>query len=260
MTRKKSRPSARPSTTSSRISSTGARSGEELARLIDALPPERREHVFTHTSWAPDRASSYERLEFLGDSVLELAVARVLYDRFPDASEGRLAKIRAHVVSRQSCAAVAKDLDLARYLLEQAQDVPEAELQRISRSRNVLAALLEAAIAAVYLEHGFEAVEQAVVEAFDERIEYARTGHIDNKTELQEALARSGNQVQYAVLDMEGPAHDRRFVCVAVIAGERVGIGRGSTKKAAEQEAARQALDAIAGAQEEGEVLEHISE
>ena len=214
-------------------------------RLIDALPPERRDHVFTHTSWAPDRASSYERLEFLGDSVLELAIARVLYDRFPDSSEGRLAKIRAHVVSRQSCAAVARELELGRYLIDQAQDVPEAELERISLSRNVLAALLEAAIAAVYLEHGFEQVEAAVVEAFDARIEYARSGHVDNKTELQEALARSGNQVQYIVLDVEGPPHDRRFVCSATIAGEQVGIGRGSTKKAAEQEAARQALEAM---------------
>lgn len=201
--------------------------------------------MFTHTSWAPDRASSYERLEFLGDSVLELAIARALYDRFPDASEGRLAKIRAHVVSRHSCAAVAKELDLVRFLLEQAQDVPDAELDRISRSRNVLAALLEAAIAGVYLEHGFEQVEPAVVEAFDARIEFARTGHIDNKTELQEALARSGNQVQYDVTDVAGPPHDRRFVCVAVIAGKQVGIGSGSTKKAAEQEAARQALESL---------------
>ena len=138
--------------------------------------------------------------------MLELAIARALYDRFPDASEGRLAKIRAHVVSRQSCAGVAKELDLARFLLEQAQDVPGAELDRISRSRNVLAALLEAAIAAVYLEHGFEQAETAVVEAFDARIEFARTGHVDNKTELQEALARSGNQVQYEVIGVEGPA------------------------------------------------------
>ena len=237
---------ARLSTTSSRTSSSD-RSGEgrALARLIDALPPERRDQVFTHTSWAPDRASSYERLEFLGDSVLELAIARALYDRFPEASEGRLAKIRAHVVSRHSCAAVAKELDLARFLLEQAQDVPGAELGRISRSRNVLAALLEAAIAAVYLEHGFEPVEPAVVEAFDARIEFARTGHIDNKTELQEALARSGSQAQYEVIEVEGPPHDRRFVCVVVIGGEQVGIGKGSTKKAAEQEAARQALEAM---------------
>jgi ribonuclease-3 len=244
--RSRSRPSARPSTTSSRTSKrdrTGT--GGALARLIEALPPEQRDQVFTHTSWAPDRASSYERLEFLGDSVLELAIARILYDRYPEASEGRLAKIRAHVVSRQSCAAVAKDLDLVRFLLEQAQDVPGAELDRISRSRNVLAALLEAAIAAVYLEHGFERVERAVVEAFDERIEFALAGHIDNKTELQEALARTGNAVQYEVLEVDGPPHDRRFACAVLIAGERFGLGRGSTKKAAEQEAARQALEAL---------------
>jgi ribonuclease-3 len=201
--------------------------------------------VFTHTSWAPDRASSYERLEFLGDSVLELAIARVLYDRYPEATEGRLAKIRAHVVSRQSCAAVAKDLDLVRFLLEQAQDVPGAELDRISKSRNVLAALLEAAIAAVYLEHGFEHVEPAVVEAFDEMIEFALMGHIDNKTELQEALARTGSAVQYEVLEVEGPPHERRFVCAVLVSGERVGLGKGSTKKAAEQEAARQALETL---------------
>lgn len=182
--------------------------------------------------------------------MLELAIARALYDRYPEASEGRLAKIRAHVVSRHSCAGVAKELGLARYLLEQAQDVPDAELQRISRSRNVLAALLEAAMAAVYLEYGFEAVEPAIVEAFDERIEFARTERVDNKTELQEALARSGNQVQYTVLDVEGPPHDRRFVCAAVIAGERVGVGKGSTKKAAEQEAALRALEALGIAHE----------
>ena len=93
--------------------------------MIDALPAARLDHVFTHTSWAPDRASSYERLEFLGDSVLELAIARALYDRFPDASEGRLAKIRAHVVSRQSCAGVAKELDLGKRLIARARDVPE---------------------------------------------------------------------------------------------------------------------------------------
>ena len=129
--------------------------GEALARLIEALPPDRREQVFTHTSWAPDRSDSYERLEFLGDSVLELAIARALFDRFPEASEGRLAKIRAHVVSRHSCAAVARELGLGSMLVARAQDVPQPELQRISLSRNVLAALLEAAIAAVYLEDGF---------------------------------------------------------------------------------------------------------
>ena len=201
--------------------------------------------MFTHASWADDRAASYERLEFLGDSVLELAIARAVFDRFGNASEGRLAKIRAHVVSRQSCAAVAKELALGDRLLQHAREAPKDELQRISRSRNVLAAVLEAAIAAVYIEHGFEQIEPAIVEAFGERIEYARSSHVDYKTELQEALARSGKQVHYTVLEVEGPPHDRRFVCAAHVAGEQLGIGRGSTKKAAEQEAARQALEAL---------------
>ena len=188
---------------------------------------------------------SYERLEFLGDSVLELAIARAVYDRFPEASEGRLAKIRAHVVSRQSCAGVAKELALGDSLLEYAGDIPADELKRISRSRNVLAAVLEAAIAAIYLEQGFEPIEPAIVAAFSERIEYARTSHVDYKTELQEALARSGKQVHYTVLEVEGPPHDRRFVCAAHVAGVQLGVGRGSTKKAAEQEAAMQALDEL---------------
>jgi ribonuclease-3 len=103
--------------------------------------------------------------------VLELAIARAVFDRFEGASEGRLAKIRAHVVSRQSCAGVAKELGLGEKLAGFAgADVPADELQRISRSRNVLAAVLEAAIAAVYLEHGFETTEPAIVAAFSERI------------------------------------------------------------------------------------------
>lgn len=219
--------------------------GRALALLIDALPRERREQVFTHTSWAPDRASSYERLEFLGDSVLELAIAGALFDRYPEDSEGNLAKIRAHVVSRHSCAAVARELDLGSVLVARAQDVPGPELHRISLSRNVLAALLEAAIAAVYLEVGFDVVAPAIVDAFDERIEYARSGHVDSKTELQEALARTGRAVQYEVLDVEGPPHERRFVCAALIDGIQLGVGNGSTKKAAEQEAAAQALAAL---------------
>ncbi len=198
-----------------------------------------------HSSWADDRASSYERLEFLGDSVLELAIARTVFDRFADASEGRLAKIRAHVVSRQSCAVVAKELRLGERMVERAGNVPPDELQRISRSRNVLAALLEAAIAALYLEHGFEEIEPVIVAAFADKIEYARSSHVDYKTELQEALARSGRQVHYTVIEVEGPPHDRRFVCAAHVAGAQLGIGKGSTKKAAEQEAARQALDAL---------------
>jgi ribonuclease-3 len=214
-----------------------------LRKLIDALPAARLEHVFTHASWAADRASSYERLEFLGDSVLELAVAQALYDRYPDFSEGRLAKIRSHVVSRQSCAQVAGELDLGPMLSSRGGDsLPQEELERLVANRNVLAALLEAALAAAFLEWGFEAVEPAIVAAFSDQIDYAAEQHVDHKTELQELLARRRRQVVYSVVDAQGPAHDRRFTCAAVIDGVQSGVGTGRTKKEAEQEAAREAL------------------
>jgi ribonuclease-3 len=174
--------------------------------------------------------------------VLELAIAHELYDRYPDFSEGRLAKIRSHVVSRASCAVVARELGLGERLARQAADMPAEELDRLVRNRNVLAALLEAALAALYLEQGFVEIERAIVDAFSSRIEYALTSHVDHKTELQEALARQGRSVSYAVLEVEGPPHDRRFTCAAVIDGEQLGVGHGRSKKAAEQEAAREAL------------------
>ena len=198
--------------------------------------------MYTHASWAPDRSQSYERLEFLGDSVLELAIARELYERYPDFTEGRLAKIRSHVVSRASCAVVARQLDLGDRLAQRGADIPDEELHRLAHNRNVLAALLEAALAALFLEHGFEPVERPIVDAFSGRIEYALTSHVDYKTELQEALARRGRSVNYSVLEVEGPPHDRRFRCAAVIDGDQLGVGTGESKKAAEQEAAKQAL------------------
>jgi ribonuclease-3 len=198
--------------------------------------------VYTHASWAAERSASYERLEFLGDSVLELAIARELYESYPEFSEGRLAKVRSHVVSRASCAVVARQLNLGDRLSERAADIPGDELHRLAHNRNVLAALLEAALAAIFLEHGFEPVEQPIVRAFAGRIEYALNTHVDYKTELQEALARRGLSVNYAVLDVEGPPHDRRFRCAAVIDGEQLGVGSGESKKAAEQEAAKEAL------------------
>ena len=206
------------------------------------------DNVFTHTSWAPDRASSYERLEFLGDSVLELAIARTLFERYPEFTEGRLAKVRSHVVSRTSCAEVARELELGDLLGDRAQDAAPEELDRLRTNRNVLAALLEAALAALFLEHGFQAVEQPIVDAFSARIDYALTSHVDHKTELQEVLARLGRQVSYTVLDVDGPPHDRRFTCAAMIDGEEAGVGHGRSKKAAEQEAARQALADISPA------------
>jgi ribonuclease III len=174
--------------------------------------------------------------------VLELAIARALFERYPDFSEGRLAKVRSHVVSRASCAVVARQLELGQQLAERGADIPDDELERLAKNRNVLAALLEAALAALFLEHGFEKIEQPIVKAFDGRIEYALTSHVDYKTELQEVLARRGQSVSYQVLEVDGPPHDRRFTCSAVIDGEQLGMGTAESKKAAEQEAAKEAL------------------
>jgi len=206
------------------------------------LPPDAAATAFTHSSWAAERTASYERLEFLGDSVLELAVAHALYSGYPEFSEGRLAKVRSFVVSRASCAVVAHELDLGARL---ARFNEGEDAARLARNRNVLAALLEAVLGALFLEHGFAAIEDAIVDAFSDRIEYALTTHVDHKTELQEALARLGKHVTYTVVDAVGPPHERHFTCAAVVGGEQLGVGQGRSKKAAEQEAAREALERL---------------
>jgi ribonuclease-3 len=175
--------------------------------------------------------------------VLELAVAHALYTRHPDFTEGKLAKVRSHVVSRATCAEVALELGLGRRLVQQAASTQtEEELERLSSNRNVLAAVIEAALGAVFLQHGFAAVEDAVVAAFSGQIEQALTSRVDHKTDLQELLARTGRHVTYTEIRVEGPPHERRFTCAAVVDDEELGRGQGRTKKAAEQEAAREAL------------------
>ena len=174
--------------------------------------------------------------------MLELAIARSLYDRFPLFDEGQMAKLRSHVVSRASCAVIAAELGLGERLVEHHPDPTSREAERLAANRNVLAALLEAAIAAVYLEHGFQAVAAPIVDAFAGRIEYALTNHVDHKTELQEEVARRGKSVTYALLAAEGPAHQRTFTSAALVDGMQMGAGRGGSKKDAEQEAAKEAL------------------
>src|ERR1700709_1680172 len=125
---------------------------DELRALVSALPPELARRAFTHSSWTEDRAESYERLEFLGDGVLGLAVAEELCRRFPDAEEGRLPKLRAPIVSPRPCAA-----EGARR---------GAERAGLDTNRNVLAALLEAVVGAAFVAHGYERTARAVVDAF----------------------------------------------------------------------------------------------
>jgi len=170
-------------------------------------------------------------------------VAHALYARHPDFSEGKLAKVRSYVVSRATCAEVAQELGLGTRLVERAGTTQtEEELERLSINRNVLAAVIEAALGALFLQHGFAAIEDAVVAAFSDQIEQALTTRVDHKTDLQELLARQGRHVTYAEISAEGPPHDRQFTCAAIIDNQELGRGEGKTKKAAEQEAAREAL------------------
>jgi ribonuclease-3 len=179
-------------------------------------------------------------LEFLGDCVLGLAVAEELYRRAPDVDEGRLAQQRAYVVSRPSCAIVARSLDLAAaFEGERRRRGAEA---RIEPSRNVLAALCESVIGAAFLHYGYRETADAVIEAFRERIEYGEQGFVDHKTELQERLARQGASVSYRLMEATGPAHRRSFTSAAMLDDAILGSGEGPSKKASEQAAAQEAL------------------
>ena len=219
---------------------------ESLKELLDELPEELRRQAFTHASWVEHRAESYERLAFLGDVVLSLAVSTHLFPRFERYGAGRLTKVRAQAVSGPSCARVARELGVADELRASA---PAGTTGRSSEmlvdSERVLASVCEAIIGAICLEFGFERAAPAVVESFSEEIDQALEHPVDYKSVLQERLARRAEVVAYRTVSEEGPAHDRRFVAVAEVAGQELGRGEGKTKKSAEQEAALQALDAL---------------
>jgi ribonuclease III len=173
--------------------------------------------------------------------VLELSIAQALFERFPDFPEGELTRIRANVVSRSSCADVGRRLG-ERLRAPGTRLGPDDQLARLAANSNVLSALVEAALGALYLAYGFERIRAPIVDAFSERLEYALTTHVDYKTELQEVLAQLGRQVTYSVVEISGPPHERRFTCAAVIDAEIAGVGTGPSKKAAEQIAARETL------------------
>jgi ribonuclease-3 len=190
-----------------------------------------------------DREDSYERLAFLGDSVLSLSVSTHIYPRFPEFGAGRLTKLRAQAVSREACADVARDLGLVERICAQAPEGVGKNADVLIESDRILASVCEAVIGAVYLTVGFETVAPAIVAAFAEQIEDALENPVDFKSLLQERLARRSELVTYRIDSEEGPPHERRFVAAAEVRGEEIGRGSGRTKKQAEQEAASQALD-----------------
>jgi ribonuclease-3 len=222
--------------------------------LLDGLPEHSSRQVFTHASWTERRADSYERLAFLGDSVLSLAVSTHLFtqegDRF---GAGRLTKVRAQAVSGRACRRVAEQLGVPERLREMAAQRAGAgrsgqSADELVRSERVLASITEAIIGACYLEYGFETTAPAVVEAFRAEIADATQRPLDFKSALQELLARRGDVVAYVVTAEEGPPHDRTFSVDAQVDAAVVGSGTGRSKQDAEQAAARAALEALEAA------------
>ncbi|HEV2999760.1 MAG TPA: ribonuclease III [Solirubrobacteraceae bacterium] len=220
-----------------------------LRELLEALPEDLQRQAFTHASWTEKRSDSYSRLAFLGDSVLGLAVTTFLFPRLDEDryGAGRLTKIRAQAVSGPSCRDVAERLGVPERLRAAAPEGVGQSAATLVETERVLASVIEAVIGAVYLEHGYDRTAEAVVEAFMPQIEEALENPVDFKSALQEHLARRGATVGYEVVAELGPPHDRTFEVVAVVEGETVGRGSGRSKKHAEQEAARAALEVAGG-------------
>ncbi|HEY5331970.1 MAG TPA: putative dsRNA-binding protein [Solirubrobacterales bacterium] len=220
-----------------------------LAALIAELPAELRGQALTHSSWTERRVDSYERLAFLGDSVLGLSVASELYRRFPDVAAGGLTKIHNQAVSGVSCAAVGRLLGVPEMLRANEPDDFTAAIpaEVLLDGERPLPEATEALIGACHTAFGFERVAGAVAAAFEPRIELASETRIDFKSALQELLARRGARVTYEVTDATGPPHRRTFEVAAIVDSKRVGAGEGRSKKAAEQVAAEEALRALGG-------------
>jgi ribonuclease-3 len=218
---------------------------ESLEELLGELPEGLRKQAFTHSSWVEHRAEAYERLAFLGDVVLSLAVSDHLYPRFERYGAGRLTKVRAQAVSGPSCARVARALGVPEELRQQAPEGTGRTADMLVDSERVLASVCEAIIGAAYLSFGLARTAPAVVESFRSEIEQALENPVDYKSVLQERLARRAEVVAYRMVAEEGPAHDRSFIAVAEVEGQELGRGEGKTKKAAEQEAALHALDTL---------------
>lgn len=219
-------------------------SGARLAQLSGSLPPGLLARALTHSSWVGERTESYERLEFLGDSVLGLAIASHLYVRFPDWEEGELAKLKAFVVSRRSCGVVARRMEVPELMVSSA---PAAENLRreMAGSTTVLGNVLEALIGGCFLVYGFSETAEAVVQAFAEQVSFGLSHDMDHKSTLQELLAAQERVAEYVLVEEEGPPHDPSFTTEISVEGEVLGRGTGGSKKESEQAAAREALGVL---------------
>lgn len=200
--------------------------------------------ALTHRSYAGDDpdADDYERLEFLGDAVLQLAITDRIFADYDEMPEGQLAKLRATVVNEETLSALATRLGVGAHLrLGKGEEVTGGR-----EKPSILADVMEALFGALYLDAGYRKAREVILELLGADVD-ARSrapGVEDFKTRLQEALARAGGRWEYRVTD-EGPDHDKVFTAEVWLEDQRLGWGTGGSKKAAEQAAARQALDAL---------------
>jgi ribonuclease-3 len=195
------------------------------------------ELALMHRSYAAEHELelSYERLEFLGDAVLQLAVTRHLYDEYPDLAEGEMAKVRAAVVNQKALAAIARRLEIGDHLL-----LGQGEERSGGRGKDsILADVVEALLGAIYLDGGYENVSRLVLELLVPLIaeRAAAPGSRDFKTRLQEVLAQRGLHPRYEIAE-SGPDHAKVFTASLWIDGEMIATGEGTSKKRAEQAAA----------------------
>lgn len=200
--------------------------------------------AFTHSSYVNEhRRMPYEdneRLEFLGDAVVELTISQYLYHKFPTMSEGELTKLRAAIVCEPSLVVFANELSFGKLVL-----LGKGEEMTGGRERPALLAdVFEAFIGALYLDHGLDAVIKFLEKTVFPKINDGAFSHVmDFKSQLQELVQRGGNgTIEYEVMQEKGPAHNKEFVSKVSLNGEILGIGMGRSKKEAEQLAAQQAL------------------
>jgi ribonuclease-3 len=204
------------------------------------------QNALSHSSYANERwhdsLKSNERLEFLGDSVLGMVVAEYLYRTFPDRPEGELTRMRADMVCERTLATVANRLDLGRHLL-----LGKGEEQGGGRNReSILADAVESVIAACYLDGGMDAAVQFIQKFILVNVPVTKLHNADYKTALQELVQQKKNQVlSYTLIGESGPDHDKEFHVKLTLNGEVVGTGIGSSKKRAEQAAAKKALEML---------------
>ena len=225
---------------------------EQLSGLMDRMgyrfsKPETLRRALTHSSFAPGDGNDNERMEFLGDAVLELCVSEELYFRFPHMREGQMTKNRASIVCEDALYAAAQTIGLGQYML-----LGKGEAASGGREKpSIVSDAFEAVICAIFLDGGLEPAKAFIHRFVLSQLDLSHDAfEKDHKTKLQELIHAKthGRQVLYRLVREEGPDHQKTFTMQAVLDGEVLGEGTGGSKQSAGQAAAKAALERLAHA------------